>query len=108
MSSQVFKTDVPSKLLFNLLEKVCLKTDKYYLIDINAYKKMLFHEYEKEFCDILKDFYHYGKQFYITRKMTYKSFTNIVRQICKNASIMHTSQMKYNESKYNIIFYIYF
>jgi hypothetical protein len=56
----------------------------------------------------LKDFYHYGKQFYVTRQMTYKSFTNIVRQICKNASIMHTSQMKYNESKYNIIFYIYF
>lgn len=108
MSNQLFKSDIPPKLLFDLLEKVCLKTDKYYLIDNNAYKKMIFHGYEREFCDILKDFYHYGKQFYVTRQMTYKSFTNIVRQICKNASIMHTSQMKYNESKYNIIFYIYF
>lgn len=108
MSNQLFKTDIPPQLLFDLLEKICLKTDKYYLIDNNAYKKMIFHGYEKEFCENLKVFYHYGKQFYITRQMTYKSFTNIVRQICKNASIMHTSQMKYNESNYNIIFYIYF
>lgn len=108
MSNQLFKSDIPPQLLFNLLEKVCLKTDNYYLFDINAYKKIIFHGYEKEFCEHMKDFYHYGKQFYVTRQMTYKSFTNILRQICKNASIMHTSQMKYNESKYNIIFYIYF
>ncbi len=108
MSSQLFKNDVPQKLLFDLLDKICLKTDKYYLIDMNAYRKMIFNEYNIEFCETLKDFYHYGKHFYLTRSMTYKSFTNIIRQICKNASIMHTSQMKYNESKYNIIYYVYY
>jgi hypothetical protein len=45
--------------------------------------------------------------FYLERKMVYNSFTNIVRQICKLNNIMFTSQIKYNESKYNIDFFIY-
>jgi hypothetical protein len=53
------------------------------------------------------DYYHVGKQFYLTRPLSYKSFTNIVRQICKSLSVMFTSQMKYNESNYNIVYFIY-
>jgi hypothetical protein len=108
MSNQIFKKNVPNKLLFDLLEEVCLKTDKYYLIDMNAYKKLVFHELQHDFCKSLKEYYHTGKQFYLDRAFTYKSFTNIIRQICKSSSIMYTSEMKYNESKYNIVFYIYF
>ena len=108
MSNQIFKKTVPNSLLFDLLENVCLKTDKYYLIDINAYRKILFHDLQQGFCDSLKEYYHLGKQFYLERQFTYKSFTNIIRQICKTSSIMYTSEMKYNESKYNIVFYIYF
>lgn len=108
MSSQIFKSNVPNILLFDLLEKICLKTDKYYLIDTNAFKKMIFHEYHKEFLLVLREYYHVGKYFYLNREMTYKSFTNIIRQICKNNSIMFTSKMKYNESKYNIVYFVYF
>lgn len=108
MVNQIFREKVPSKLLYNFLDKVCLKTDKYYLIDANAYKKILFHEYHKEFCQDLSSYYHIGKQFYLDREFTYKSFTNIIRQICKDLSIMFTSQMKYNESQYNIVYFIYF
>ncbi len=108
MSTQIFKNNVPSHILIDLLEKICLKTDKYYLIDMNSYKKMIFHNLQTEFCDSLKEYYHIGKHFYLNRDMTYKSFTNIIRQICKNTSIMYTSKMKYNESKYNIVYYIYF
>ena len=108
MSTQIFKNNVPSHILIDLLEKICLKTDKYYLIDMNSYKKMIFYNLQTEFCDSLKEYYHIGKHFYLNRDMTYKSFTNIIRQICKNTSIMYTSKMKYNESKYNIVYYIYF
>ena len=108
MSNQIFKKSVPNELLFNLLDQICLKTDKYYLIDINAYRKLVFHELQNDFCESLKEYYHLGKHFYLERAFSYKSFTNIIRQICKNSSIMYTSEMKYNESKYNIVFYIYF
>jgi hypothetical protein len=108
MSSQIFKKNIPPEILFALLEKICLKKDKYYLIDMNAYRKLLFYELNSDFCNSIKEYYFSGKQFYLERKMTYNSFTNIVRQICKNANIMYTSQIKYNESKYNIDYFIYF
>ena len=108
MSSQIFKKIVPKEILFELLDKICFKTDKYYLIDMNAYRKLLFHNYHIDLCNSLKEYYNLSKLFYLERKMVYNSFTNIVRQICKVNNIMFTSQIKYNESKYNIDFLIYF
>jgi hypothetical protein len=108
MFSQIFCKKVPNEILFNLLEKICFKTDKYYLIDINAFRKLIFHNYHVEFCENIREYYNLSKLFYLDRKMVYNSFTNIVRQICKLNSIMFTSQIKYNESKYNINFFIYY
>lgn len=106
--NQVFKHQVPNRILFDLLDEICMKTDSYYLVDMNAYRKMLFHKYNESFCNELKEYYFLGKQIYVTRKLTYKSFTNIIRQICKHNSIAFTSQMKYNESKYTIIYLVYY
>jgi len=108
MLKQIFKSSVPNSIIFELLEKICQKTDKYYLIDINAYRKLVFYGYYDEFVKNVVDYYHVSKQFYLTRKLTYNSFTNIVRQICKSNNVMFTSKMKYNESEYNIDYYIYF
>ena len=108
MTKQIFKSEVPNDVLFFFLDNFCLKTDKYYVIDMNAYRKMLFHNYNVEFCNKLKEYYHLSKHFYLERKMTYNSFTTLLRQICKHNNIMFTSQIKYNESKYNIDYFIYF
>jgi hypothetical protein len=94
--------------LFDLLDKICQKTDKYYLFDMNAYRKLVFYAYYQEFADSIVDHYHLSKQFYVTRKLSYNSFTNIIRQICKSNNIVFTSKMKYNESEYNIDYYIYY
>ena len=108
MTKQIFKNPVPNNLFYSFLEKICLKTEKYYLVDMNSFRKMLFYNYHIEFCETIKNYYHLSKQFYLDRKMTYNSFTTILRQICKNNNIMFTSQIKYNESKYNIDYLIYF
>ena len=42
MTNQIFKKNVPNELLFTLLDKICFKTDEYYLIDNNAYRKLFF------------------------------------------------------------------
>jgi hypothetical protein len=107
MLKQIFKKNVPQKLLFDLLEQICLKTDKYYMIDMNAYKKMLFYKLNEPLVKELEDYYHASKMFYIQREMTYNSFINIVRHICKINNIIYTSEMKYNESKYTIVYNIY-
>ena len=108
MLKQIFKNNVPNEVLFSLLDQICLKTEKYYLIDLNAFKKMVFHKLHEPFLAALYEYYHLSKQFYLTREFTYNSFTNILRQICKSNAVMFTSNIKYNESKYNIDYFIYF
>jgi hypothetical protein len=106
--NQIFRKAVPNEILFGLLESICLKTNKYYLIDMNSYKKMLFNGYNNKFFETIRPYYHDSKLYYLTRKTTYNSFTNIIRQICKNNNIMFASQIKYCESKYVIEFFIFF
>jgi len=108
MSKQIFRKTVPISILFDLLEQVCLKTDKYYLVDTNAYKQLINHNLHEPLVEKLTEYYHISKQFYLQRKMTYNSFTNIVRQVCKSANVMFTSQIKYNESEYSIHYLVYF
>lgn len=107
MLNQIFRKSVPVQILFELLEKICIKKEKYYLFDLNAYRKLVFYELYDNFAKIIIEYYHLSKQKYVTRKLTYSSMTNIIRQICKSNNISHTSQMKYNESAYNIDYYIY-
>jgi hypothetical protein len=108
MIKQLFRKNIPPKILFDLLSKICLKTEKYYFIDLNAFRKMTFHMYHEPFFHELLDHYHTSKQFYLTRPLTYNSFTTIIRQICKSNEIMFTSNIHYNQSKYNIEYFIFF
>ena len=108
MSKQIFRNIIPPHILFDILEQVCLKTDKYYLVDMNAFKKFKYNDMHTRFVDDIIDYYHLSKRFYVEREMTYNSFTNIVRQICKSNNIMFTSQIKYNESSYSIDYLVYF
>ena len=39
MSHQLFKKNVPNDLLFSLLNALCIKNEKYYIFDINSFKK---------------------------------------------------------------------
>lgn len=108
MTKQIFKKPIPIEILFGLLSEICLKTEKYYFIDINAFKKMVFLGLHTEFLEKMVEYYHSSKRFYIEREFKYNSFTNIVRQICKANDITFTSQIKYNESKYNIDYFVYY
>jgi hypothetical protein len=107
MKSQIFKFHLPINILFHLLDKICEKNEDFYFVDHACYKKMLFHKYHEEFLDIISEFYHESKQFYVKREFTYNSFINIIRQICKHNKIAYTSNIKYNESNYFINYYIY-
>ena len=101
MSSQIFKKSIPIDILFTLLDKICEKTSKYYIIDSNSFRKMNYHEYDTEFYNTLVPYYHKSKLFYVQRKHKYSTFTTIVRQICKYNQIVHTSSI--NTMNQNII-----
>ena len=107
MSTQIFKKNVPTESLYSLLDEICLKNDKYYIFNNNSYKKGIFNNSITDFIEECKPYYHISKQKYLERKLTYNSFTTILRQICKFNKITHTSQIKYDKSTYDIIYYIY-
>ena len=107
MSSQIFKKKVPNELLFNLLESICMKNEKHYTLNFEGFKKGVFKEDIPNFMNDCKEFYHLSKKKYLEKKLTYNSFTTIIRQICNNNQITYTSKIKYDKSTYDIIYYIY-
>lgn len=107
MCEQVFKKDVPVNVLFDLLEKICLKTEKYYFLDQNAFKKLLFHDLYVGFREELRPHYHVSKRFYIDRELTYRMFANVVRQLARTSNVRFDSEIKYHQSKYHVDYMVY-
>jgi hypothetical protein len=108
MSSQIFKNKIPNEELIKLLEDIAVKTDKTYIINNIAYKKGIFNNTIPRFLEVCKPYYHISKRIYLERKLNYNAFITILRQICNFNKITYTSQIKYDKSQYDIIYYIYF
>ena len=58
MLKYLFCKQVPLILMTQLLDKICIKTETCYIIDMNAYKKMIFFHLNEPFCESLKEYYH--------------------------------------------------
>ena len=107
MTSQIFKNKIPNTIFFELLEKICLKNEKYYTFNIDAFKKGVYNEDIQHFFEVCKPYYFLSKRKYLEKKLTYNTFCTILRQICNYNKIVYTSQIIYNKSDYNIVYYIY-
>lgn len=108
MSTQIFKTEIPINFFFDLLDKICLKNEKHYTFNIDSFKKGIYSEEIQQFINSCIPYYHISKRKYLERKLTYNSFTTILRQICNFNKIKYTSEIKYDRSTYDIVYYIYF
>jgi hypothetical protein len=106
--SQIFKQLVPINILFDFLDDVCDKTEKYYIFDNNAYKRALLEERISLFCNALVDYYYNSKKYYVNREMNYIKFCTVIRQICKLNIVNYHTKIVYSKSKYHIPYYIYF
>jgi hypothetical protein len=108
MSTQIFKNQIPNSKLFELLDKTCLKNEKHYTFNNISFKKGTYSEDIQQFMDFCKPYYHISKRKYLEKKLTYNSFTTVLRQICNYNKITYTTQIKYDKSSYDILYYIYF
>jgi hypothetical protein len=108
MSSQIFKNPIPNEKIFKLLDDIALKTETCYVISNDAYKKGMFNNNIENFMTECIPYYHISKRKYLERKNSYKSFITIIRQICNFNKIIYRSQIKYDKSSYDIIYYIHF
>ena len=107
MSSQIFKNPIPNQLLIKLLDDIAIKTEKCYVVNNNSYKKGMFNDLIVTFIEECKPYYHLSKRKYLDRKLHYNSFITVIRQICNFNKITYTSQIKYDKSSSDIIYYIY-
>lgn len=108
MSSQIFKKKIPTELLFGLLDKVALKSEKLYIFNNESYKKGILQEDIPKFLESCKEYYHLSKQKYLAKKISFNTFATVLRQICKFNKVTYTTQIKYDKSSYSILYFIYF
>lgn len=107
MPSQIFKNKIPTAVFFELLDKICLKNEKHYIFNLNAFKKGIYNEEILKFFEFCKPYYFLSKRKYLEKKPTYNSFSTILRQICNYNNVIYTSQIIYIKSEYSIVYYIY-
>jgi len=111
MPSQLFRNRVPNSMLFEFLELICTENynidRKVYIINIDAYKRSKYKDVIVPFIESLKPFYHLSKQMYVERKLSYTSFTTIIRQICKHNNIEYKTSLAYDKNQYEISYILY-
>jgi hypothetical protein len=107
---QLFKKNISINILFDFLNKVnCQKTDSFFVVDITAYKKSIYTDLLCPFLDQLKEYYYSSKYKYINiESMNHNKFNTIIRQICKNSNTPFSKTLRHDQSKYSVVYNIYF
>ena len=72
MSTQIFKNKIPNNLLFELFDKICLKNDKYYIFNNNAFKKGVYNLDIQKFIELCTPYYHLSKRKYLEKNYLIK------------------------------------
>ena len=106
MSGQIFKTTPPLNEMIRFLDEHDEYNNKY-ILSKTLFKKAKLNNKIQPFIDLVKPHYYKSKLFYIERKMLYKNFVTIIRQICKLHEIGFVSTIKYSKSKYEIKYSIF-
>ncbi len=106
--SQIIKSHLDKKILYDFLIKFCTIDKKYLIFSKTAFKKSKMSSDLTDFIETIKPYYYKSKQKYLTRELNYKNFITILRQLCNYLKIPYTSKICYQKSKYEIIYYINF
>ena len=81
--------------------------DDYFIFSKTLYKKAVFRGTIAAFIKEIEPYYYESKKHYVNRKMDYNKFITVIRQICNCNAITYTKKMVYNNSTYEIEYYIY-
>ena len=107
MPNQILQKAIPNSILFDFLEKYAIKYKKYFLITKETFKRAKFNNDIDIFYKKIMEYYQRCKRFYISRKQSYKRLITIIRQICKHNHLAFTSKIQYNNSNYEIQYYVF-
>lgn len=101
--SQNIKNTLDRDVVIELLRDMCIESEENILLfNKTAYKRLRLFNKITPILKKLKPYYYESKMFYLTRKMNYKTFSTIVRQLCKYANLKLLSNIRYLYSSYII------
>jgi hypothetical protein len=106
MGTQIFKTTVPIEILLNFLKLISEDKEGFYLLTKIVYKQAEYNNLIIDFINSLKPYYYKSKLYYVERKLDYVKFMTIIRQLCNANHIIYKTQIIYNNSDYEIEYYI--
>jgi hypothetical protein len=104
--SNIFKINPPLYKIINTIINLSLYENNKYIINNNTFKIYNLSNDIKQFIYFLEPFYYKSKQFYVTRKLNYKNYLTIIRQLCNLYNIKYRVIKKYCNSKYEIYYII--
>ena len=108
MSSQIFKKIYPRNEFIEFLKTYCEYNNNYLIFSKSSFKKIKLDNKAQHFFDILKEYYHKSKLFYVERKPIYKHFVTVIKHLCKINNIPYDSQILYYKSTYELTYKIYY
>ena len=77
-----------------------------YVFSMAAFKRSEMFDHTTIFCHYLEECYYDSKKFYVQRRMTYKNFITVIRQVCKVWDLDYTTQTRYYKSSYEMVYII--
>jgi len=102
----IFRDHIPIEYLLNVLDIICIVSEKQYIINFNAFRLLQYHNLFPAFSEKIKYAYKPSKHYFLTRTLTYNSFITIVRHICRINHVSFEAKFNYQHSLYNIDYYI--
>jgi hypothetical protein len=106
MKNQIFKVIIQPDILWDFLKENGEAVEGYYIFNKSLYKKAVFRETIAPFTQSLDPYYYESKKKYIQRKMDYIKFITVLRQLCNSLGVKYDTQLVYNNSTYEIVYYI--
>jgi hypothetical protein len=106
MPSQIFKLPPDMNVFKSFLDDVSDIENDRYVISMAAFKRSEMFDHMTTFCDYLEECYYDSKKFYVRRRMTYKNFITVIRQVCKVSDLAYTTQTRYYKSSYEMVYII--
>jgi len=105
--SNIFKTFPDKNIILNYIKKNSYNINNKNIIDLNTYKESLYNGKIDKFIKYIKPFYLKNKYIYLERKINYKNYLTIIRQLLNIFNIKYIKNIKYIHSSYEIIYIIY-
>lgn len=107
MLDQILKEKIPDEYFYTFLKNTCTKPKNgFWIFSIDNYRKSLYTNILETFLYNITPYYHTSKAYYINRNQKYSKFTTILRHVCRSLEIPFTTEIKYLNNTYYIIYYI--